>query len=273
MSDFAERRRIMVDTQVRPSDVTKFPIIDAMLSVPREVYVPNGMREAAYVGENLEVAPGRVALEPRTLAKMLDALDIGSAHVVGASVGGMIAQEMAISHPDKVSSVCSIMSNTGDRKNGGISGRLVATIGRSVVPTRETAVEHAVKLFGLISGPHYDPELCRSQATWQVERSFTPAGVARQTAAIAASRDRTELLRSVTAPTLVIHGLTDPLVKPSGGVATATAVPGSRLLNFPDMGHDLPRPRWHEIRNAIVDNTRRDEIPNPIGHRTHSPTA
>lgn len=76
MSDFANRRRIMVDTQVRPSDVTKFPIIDAMLSVPREKYVPNGMREAAYVGENVEVAPGRVILEPRTLAKMLDALDI-----------------------------------------------------------------------------------------------------------------------------------------------------------------------------------------------------
>jgi protein-L-isoaspartate(D-aspartate) O-methyltransferase len=76
MADFATRRRMMVDTQVRPSDVTKFPIIDAMLSVPREVYVPDALREAAYVGENLPLGPGRVMLDPRTLAKMLDALDI-----------------------------------------------------------------------------------------------------------------------------------------------------------------------------------------------------
>lgn len=82
MSEFASRRVMMVDTQVRPSDVTKFPIIDAMLSVPREVYVPDGRREAAYVGENLEIAAGRVMLEPRTLAKMLDALDIQPSDMV-----------------------------------------------------------------------------------------------------------------------------------------------------------------------------------------------
>ncbi len=76
MADFAARRTTMVDTQVRPSDVTKFPIIDAMLAVPREAFVPDGMREAAYVGENLDLGSGRVLLEPRTLAKMLDALDI-----------------------------------------------------------------------------------------------------------------------------------------------------------------------------------------------------
>lgn len=90
MSDYAERRRIMVDTQVRPSDVTKFPIIDAMLGVPREVFVPAGRREAAYVGENLPIGPGRVILEPRTLAKMLDALDIRSEELVllvGAGYG------------------------------------------------------------------------------------------------------------------------------------------------------------------------------------------
>lgn len=82
MSDYAERRRIMVDTQVRPSDVTKYPIIDAMLSVPREAFVPGGRREAAYVGENMTLAPGRVMLEPRTFAKMLDALDVGPGDLV-----------------------------------------------------------------------------------------------------------------------------------------------------------------------------------------------
>lgn len=90
MPDFATRRTLMVDTQVRPSDVTKFPIIAAMLAVPREVYVPDALREAAYVGENIEIAPRRVVLEPRTLAKMLDALDVGQGELVldlGAGLG------------------------------------------------------------------------------------------------------------------------------------------------------------------------------------------
>ncbi len=82
MSNYAARRTMMVDTQVRPSDVTKFPIIDAMLAVPREVFVPANLREAAYVGENLDIGGGRILLEPRTLAKMLDALDIQRHHVV-----------------------------------------------------------------------------------------------------------------------------------------------------------------------------------------------
>jgi protein-L-isoaspartate(D-aspartate) O-methyltransferase len=82
MTDFAARRRMMVDTQVRPNDVTKFPIIEAMLAVPREAFVPQNRREAAYVGENLSIAPGRVLLEPRTIAKLLDALDIQPGEVV-----------------------------------------------------------------------------------------------------------------------------------------------------------------------------------------------
>ncbi len=190
-------------------------------------------------------------------AGLLDALGIASAHVVGASMGGMIAQELAIGHPGKVRSICSIMSNTGDRRNGGIAGSLMAKLGRRKPPTRQTAVEASVDMFRLIAGPHYDPVVHRQIMELNIERSFTPAGVARQTAAIAGSRNRTPLLGSVTAPTLVIHGLVDPLVKPSGGVATAKAIPGARLLAFPDMGHDLPRPRWFEMRDAIVENCRR----------------
>jgi pimeloyl-ACP methyl ester carboxylesterase len=187
-------------------------------------------------------------------AGLLEALDIERAHVVGASMGGMIAQEMAINHPETVRSICSIMSNVGDRRNGGISGRLIAKVARRKPPTRETAVDDAVRIFGLIAGPHFDPDEYRILAKRQVERSFRPAGVARQTAAIAGTRNRAELLGSVTAPTLVIHGLLDPLVKPSGGVATARAVPGARLLAFPDMAHDMPRPRWPEMRDAMIEN-------------------
>lgn len=190
-------------------------------------------------------------------AALIDALDIDSAHIVGASMGGMIAQELAIEHPARVRSVCSIMSNPGDRKTGGITARLLGKLLRRKPPTLDTAVEDAVVLFQLISGPHFDPIEYREQARLQVDRSFTPEGVARQTAAIAGSRDRTELLTKVEAPMLVIHGLVDPLVKPSGGVATAKAVPGARLVAFPDMGHDLPRPRWPELRDTILANFER----------------
>ncbi len=198
----------------------------------------------------------------RDAVGLLDALGIGSAHVVGLSMGGMIAQEMAIEHPERVRSLCSIMSNTGDRRHGNMSLTLFRQLGGVSEPTRETAVDDGVHVFQVLSGPHFDEEAFRALAERSVARSFDPGGVARQSAAIAGSRDRTELLHSVTAPTLVIHGLNDPLVKPSGGVATAKAVPGSRLLAFGDMGHDLPRPRWSEIRDAIVTNARRAEMAN-----------
>lgn len=190
-------------------------------------------------------------------AGLLEALDIESAHVVGISMGGMISQELAINHPRRVRSLCSIMSNTGDRKNGGIAFKLIRQLGRRPPPTLENAVEDTVVTFRAISGPHFDEEATRKLATVGVTRSFTPAGVARQTAAIGGSPDRTRRLSAVDAATLVIHGLVDPLVKPSGGIATANAISGSRLLMLPDMGHDLPQPRWPELRDAIVENFRR----------------
>lgn len=190
---------------------------------------------------------------------LLDGLGIESAHVVGVSMGGMIVQEMAIDHPERVRSLCSIMSNTGDRKNGGIAASLLAQVARQGEPQADTAVDDIVAFFGLISGPHFDPEVYRPYAAAAIERSFDRAGINRQTAAIAGSRDRTNLLGSVTAPTLVIHGLVDPLVKPSGGIATVKAIPSARLLMLPDMGHDLPLPRIPEIRDAILTNAARSK--------------
>lgn len=197
-------------------------------------------------------------------AGLLDHLGIESAHVMGVSMGGMISQELVIRHPAKVRSLCSIMSHTGDRKNGGIAASLLRKMASDKPPTTENAVEHSVTLFRRFAGPHFDADAHRVLAEAAIERSFTPAGIGRQTAAIAASRDRTKLLGAVDVPTLIIHGLLDPLVKPSGGEATARAIPSSRLLAFPDMGHDLPRPRWGEMRDEIVRNARSASVSSSI---------
>ncbi len=190
-------------------------------------------------------------------ANLLDELGLESAHVVGASMGGMIAQTMAIRHPSRVRSLCSIMSNTGDRKNGMFSPSLIRRLAFRRPPNRARAVEYVVDVMEAISGPHFDRASYEVRAKADIERSFAPKAVMRQSAAIAASVDRTEALGRVCAPTLVIHGLVDPLVRPSGGTATARAIPGSRLLMFPDMGHDLPAPRADEIRDEILANVRR----------------
>jgi len=192
---------------------------------------------------------------------LLDALGIDAAHVVGMSMGGMIAQQMAIDAPSRVRSLTSIMSNPGDGKSGRIAAKVMAKMARMPEPTLENAAERSVQSFQLWSSPHFDPDEHRARAQRSVERSFRPMGTQRQTTAIMASPDRTPGLNDLRVPTLVIHGLVDTLVKPSGGVATAAAVPGARLLMFPDMGHDLPAPRWAEIVEAIRRNADRADVP------------
>lgn len=190
-------------------------------------------------------------------AGLMDALGFTSMHVVGMSMGGMISQALTIRHPDRVRSLCSVMSNTGDFRNGTISMKLLRRVGIPKAPDPATAGDDAVKLWRHISGDHFDEGETRRRAAAGIERAWTPDGVGRQTAAIAGSPDRTEALGSVTAPTLVIHGLKDLLVQPSGGTATAAAIPDSRLLMFPDMGHNLPAPRHAEIVAAIRANAGR----------------
>lgn len=192
---------------------------------------------------------------------LLDHLAVDRAHVVGASMGGMIAQELAIGHADRVRSLTSIMSNTGDRRHGlvhpSLLPRLRTTLFAPPARTEEEAVERGLRTWRQISGPHFSEERMRALVLESVARSRDSVGSARQLLAIHASPDRTSALRRVTAPTLVIHGLRDRLVLPSGGIATARAVRGSRLLMFPDMGHDLPEPRLGEIADAVVANCRR----------------
>ena len=205
------------------------------------------LRDVGYTVEDMAV----------DAAQLLGALDIDSAHVVGISMGGMIAQAMAVNHPNKVRSLCSIASKPGDRKSGGIALSLIRQLRRRPEPTRENAVAESLRIIRAVSGDHFDAERHRLNATASVQRSFTPSGTARQAAAIGASPDRTKRLAKTNVPTLVIHGMKDPLVKRSGGIATAAAIPSSRLLMLPDMGHDLPLPRWQELCDAIVTNIER----------------
>jgi pimeloyl-ACP methyl ester carboxylesterase len=193
-------------------------------------------------------------------AGLLDHLEIERAHVVGASMGGMISQTLAIRHPQRVASLTSIMSNTGDRRHGRISPKLLRKLPKFMSRKPEEAIPTAVELGRLISGTDFDEEAVSAAATAAFERSYDPEGTGRQTMAIAASADRTAALGSVTAPTLVIHGLADLLVRPSGGIATARAVPGARLIMYPDMGHDLPRRRWDEIIDEIALNATRAKV-------------
>src|SRR5690349_12023482 len=194
---------------------------------------------------------------------LLDQLGIDRAHLVGASMGGMIAQTIAIEHPQRVLSLCSIMSNTGSRLAG--QPKLATYRVLLAVPPadREQFIEHVLKMYRVIGSPGFDRDEddLREIAGRSYDRGRNPAGSGRQLAAIISSGDRTEGLRGVRVPTVVIHGTKDPLVRPSGGRATAKAVPGARLVTIEGMGHDLPRQTWPRIIAAIAENAARAAAP------------
>jgi pimeloyl-ACP methyl ester carboxylesterase len=188
---------------------------------------------------------------------LLDELGVARTHVVGVSMGGMITQSLAINYPARFLSACSIMSTTGDRTVGAPTGEAVAALLRPPAANREEAVAASLEGSRVISSPGFpfDFDLMTRRAEAAYDRSYCPEGTARQLGAILGSPDRTEGLRRVTIPFLVIHGEEDPLVTVSGGKATAAAVPGSELVLIPGMGHDLPDAAWDRIIDAIVANT------------------
>jgi pimeloyl-ACP methyl ester carboxylesterase len=196
-------------------------------------------------------------------AGLLDHLEIEAAHVVGASMGGMIAQTMAARHPDRVLSLVSWMSNTGSRWSGQPSPLIWPILVKPPPRGREQYVEHAVRVFSKIGSPDFarDNDDLRRIAGMSYDRGLNPAAGARQLAAIIHSGDRTPLLRTITAPTLVVHGSKDRMVPASGGRATARAIPGARLLIVKGMGHDMPRAAWPQILDAIERNAARAPVP------------
>jgi pimeloyl-ACP methyl ester carboxylesterase len=208
---------------------------------------------------DLSQAPYLLADMGDDLAGLLDALGVAKAHIVGASMGGMIVQQFVIDHPERVLSLCSIMSTTGDTTVGRASPEAMAVLMRPPAATREESIAAGAEGSLVIGSPGFplseEERLAKSAASY--DRAFHPAGGARQMAAIIASPDRTEGLRNVQVPTVVIHGEADPLVDQSGGKATAAAVPGAELVIIPGMGHDLPRGVWATVAENIARNARR----------------
>jgi pimeloyl-ACP methyl ester carboxylesterase len=183
---------------------------------------------------------------------LLDALSIDRAHLVGASLGGMIVQTMAIQHPTRVLSLTSIMSNTGDFSYGAPKPEVALLLVEPAPSERETNIERAVTDSRLIGSPEYfDEDRARARAGRAFDRCFYPRGVGHQLLAAMASGSRDEALRELDVPTLVLHGTEDPLITPSGGEHTAECIPGSELVLLEGMGHDLPVPFWSQVINAI----------------------
>jgi pimeloyl-ACP methyl ester carboxylesterase len=198
-------------------------------------------------------------------AVLVEKLELGPVHVVGASMGGMIAQLFAARHPNKTNSLVSIMSNTGSR----VSGQPAFSIYRhflSKPPSeREAAIERGVNLFRVIGSTPlgFDEPRTREIVTRSIDRDPDPRGTARQLGAIAKSGNRSKVLKTIRVPTLVVHGTADVLVRPSGGKATAKAIPGAELKMIEGMGHDLHRATWDTIVEGIVRTANRSGAGSP----------
>jgi pimeloyl-ACP methyl ester carboxylesterase len=188
---------------------------------------------------------------------LLDVLKVSAAHVVGASMGGMIAQLIAINHPERVLSLTSIMSTVGGSAVVQASSEVRLALLTPPGSTRQERIEHSVALRRLINGRDlpFDEDEARRRATRAHDRSFHPDGAFRQLIAIAAAPDRGPELRRLRIPSLVIHGEDDPLVPPDNGRQTAAALPAARLMMIPGMGHNLPERVWGEVLDALVEVT------------------
>jgi pimeloyl-ACP methyl ester carboxylesterase len=210
------------------------------------VRVPHIVKVAAYSRLNLPIkVPYRLDTMAHDAIGLLDALDIGAAHLVGASMGGMIAQVMASHFPLRVLSLTSIMSTSGRKSLPGPQRKVALHMLRRPRTTNTSVLlDHSMRTWRLIGSPAYPPTdaALREKITLSFQRSFYPAGHTRHMAAIMASGDRVAVLKKVRAPTLVIHGKADPLVPVAGGIDTAHLVRGAKLELIDGMGHDLPQP-------------------------------
>ena len=236
--------------------VIRFDNRDAGLSTKLKAPVPNVMALMAGVPKRVPYRLDDMAADSFGL---LDELGVERAHVVGTSMGGMIAQTMAIRRPERVLSLGSMLSTTGDRRVGTPKLRVWSVLMRRAPADRDAFVEYFVRVFRMIGSPAYpaDEAHTRELAAATYDRCHHPAGTARQLAAILASGSRTAALRKLDVPTVVIHGEADPLVPLRAGIATTRAIPGAELVRIPGMGHDMPRELWPTYVDAIARNADR----------------
>eukprot|EP00667_Euglena_gracilis_P004250 EG_transcript_4269 len=198
----------------------------------------------------------------RDTVGLLDYLRIPAAHVVGASMGGMIAQVMALEYPYRVKSLCCIMSTTGEPDLPKARISVMLRMSRAIPNDRERWIRGTLQMISVSAGKKYfDPEFIRVYLEEAYDRSNYRGGFTRQAAAILEARGRRKLLSFVAVPTLVIHGLEDPLIPADCGVDIHESVPGSTLMLVEDMGHTLPRPLYKDLVEAIAANARLANVP------------
>ncbi|WP_432108777.1 alpha/beta fold hydrolase [Streptomyces sp. AA1529] len=203
----------------------------------------------------LAMAPYRLVDMADDGLGLLTEIGIERAHVVGASMGGMIAQTMAHSRPERVLTLTSMMSSTGESAYGRPSPQAQAVLSGSKPADREGYVAAAEKELVWASKRYGNSAVLRELAAASHDRAYYPAGLGRQLGAMVLSGSRADFLRELRVPTLVIHGLDDTLIDPSGGKRTAELVPGAELLLVPDMGHDRPRELWPQLIDAVAAHT------------------
>ncbi len=245
----------------RKAYVIRFDNRDVGLSTKSEGTPPDVLALMTKLREGGSVSPDEAPYSLSDMAAdsvgLLDALDIESAHVVGASMGGMITQHLAFEHPERVRSATSIMSTTGNSDVGQASDEALGALLRPAPADRDAFIEQSVDTSRVISGPLWIEADARARASAAYDRMYHPPGSAFQMAAIVASGDRTARLGEVKTPFGVIHGRVDQLIDVSGGHATADAVEGAELTLFDEMGHDLPPALWPELADSIFATMKR----------------
>ena len=221
--------------------------------------------EEAGIPDIMAAMKGESIIPPYTLEDMaddavglLDALGIGKAHICGASIGGMIAQVISYRHPERVSSLTSIMSSTGNPELPQIKPEILAEVYKPVPDEREAFIEHNVNMWRKLWSPGFpfEEKRLRTLMAESYDRSYYPQGMARQSAAVLTHGYQKASIASIKSPTLVIHGDKDPFMSVEGGKETAELIPDAKLLIIEGMGHDMPKGAWPTISDALLKHIR-----------------